>query len=153
MPAIIFAIDNDTDPMQVARFERHLMSLQALGKLTQPARFCIGMWQGKLERSYCLNLDDFNNDALQIGSFTAHQQAVLIASTSESIILHNDVGGNRAEVLPPGVCVGKAMPQTEGWTYFHDTKDFWVIPPAEGVSRLPEPSIAPTHAADIVEVH
>lgn len=153
MPVIVFAIDNDTDPAQVARFERHLMSLQALGKLTQPARFCIGMWQGKLERSYCLNLDDFNNDALQIGPFAANQQAVLIASVSESIILHNDVGGNRAEVLPPVMCVGKTMPQAEGWTYFHDTQDFWVIPPAEGVERLPEPTVAPTLAADAAEAH
>ncbi|HEY7822806.1 MAG TPA: hypothetical protein VIG24_08240 [Acidimicrobiia bacterium] len=56
---VIFAIDNAHSLHQQAKFLRHLDTLRAMGKLDAEPKFCIGFWEGQLERSYIMPIDDY----------------------------------------------------------------------------------------------
>lgn len=56
---VIFAIDNNTDTHQVAKFLRYVDTLRAMGKIDSVTQ-CIGNWENVLEVSYMMNRADFN---------------------------------------------------------------------------------------------
>lgn len=73
---VIFAIDNGHDLHQQAKFLRHLDTMRAMGKLSAMPKCCVGYWEGQLERSYILPIEDYRVYVAQHG-FVDGQHSVV----------------------------------------------------------------------------
>jgi hypothetical protein len=77
MEYVIFAIDNDADLHTNAKFLRHIDQQRAMQKLSSNMKLAIGCYKGKLERSYVLRKDDFEEFVLESG-YVDQQESFLI---------------------------------------------------------------------------
>lgn len=114
---VIFAIDNGEDLRTQARFLRHLDGLRAQSKLSGPVRLCVGSYKGALENSYQMTLEDYILFVEGKG-WADWQESVLRIRGVDLFLLFRD--GSTQELGEMGCSVHQ--PQTDGWTYFLDSR-------------------------------
>ena len=77
MEYVIFAIDNGHKVHERAKFLRHMDTVQSMGKMQGTMQTCIGYWEGILENSYILTVDDYQDFVVKY-CFTDKQECVLV---------------------------------------------------------------------------
>ena len=77
MNYVIFAIDNNEDFHNVAKFMRHIDTQKALGKLKGNIVENVGYWEGIMETSYTLREEDYMEFVVSLG-YTQNQDCVLV---------------------------------------------------------------------------
>jgi hypothetical protein len=80
MEKTIFSIDKPYDLYTVSKFNRHLDTLRAMGKLKGEVEMCIGKWEGKLEPSYRVLTVDFEKHVLPSGYLDGQKCFMRISS-------------------------------------------------------------------------
>jgi hypothetical protein len=118
---VIFAIDNNNNTHNVAKFLRHVDTLRAMGKIKSQVTQCIGNWEGILEVSYMMDLADYDSHVAGKG-YTEGQECILIVP--------GDVRQPCTLRFPCGdvVAVGKMIeiPAPVGnWTYVPTTGKYF----------------------------
>jgi len=76
MPYVIFSIDNVSDTHTLAKFTRHIDTQSAMQKMRGIMVHCIGYWEGTLEPSFIMMLQDFNDHVRPFG-FVDNQICVI----------------------------------------------------------------------------
>jgi len=132
-PVAIFSIDNVADFTTLKKFMKHLDSLWALGHLNYKPRKCIGLWDGFMEDSFVMDLEDFFKYAR---SWCVEQEAILEVHPKSPRQPHIKMGylnfikydyvptsleGEFVKVDP------QELAQGEPYTYFTDTMEYWTV--------------------------
>lgn len=122
---VIFAIDKSSSVHQQAKFLRYVDGLRAMGKLIGGVHQCIGAWGGIIERSYMMNLADFDKYVRHSG-FVDAQEAFLHVpgDTRQPCVLEYPSSGSR-EVIGPMRRVTK--PSGHAWTYVEATETYFEV--------------------------
>lgn len=123
---IIFAIDNGSDPRFRARFERHIDTQRAMGKLAGPMLLATGMWEGVMEGAYIMTLKDYL--AHVAPRWVQNQDCVLVTRRGEPCML-TEAGGVMPTKNTLGPLVVKPFAEaikSPGWTYVHALDEYWV---------------------------
>lgn len=88
---VIFAIDNGHDLHQQAKFLRHLDTMRAMGKLSAMPKCCVGYWEGQLERSYILPIDDYRVYVAQHGFVDGQHSVVRVDDNVNADLMRPDL--------------------------------------------------------------
>lgn len=117
---IIFAIDDDKNLHNVAKFLRHVDTQRAMGNI-KPVVQCIGSWRNYLEKSYMMDLVDYNEYVKPWG-WAVQQECVLIVpgDTRQPCTLQFASGQTRSV----GPMVQTDVP-TGNWTYVIETDKYF----------------------------
>jgi hypothetical protein len=127
MSIVIFSIDNPHDTHAMAKFLRHIDTQSAMQKLRGKLVHCIGYWEGTLEPSFMLTLQDFNDHVKPYG-YVDNQICVMECNSKDSrqpcVLVYPD--GKRESVGPMvEVSAADAM-QSNAWTYRMDNGKYFV---------------------------
>ena len=122
MEYVIFAIDNGDNVHDRAKFLRHIDTVQAMGKMQGTMQLCIGYWEGILENSYILTVDDYRDFVVKY-HFTDKQECVLVVPHDVRQPCHVATPKNLGFLS--GVGVMREVESIDGlsaWTY-NETSD------------------------------
>jgi hypothetical protein len=110
---VIFAIDNDDDIHAVAKFLRHVDTLQAMTKVGVVTQL-IGCYKGKLEKSYMIREDQFK----YVRRFTERQESVLLVpgDVRQPCVLEY-ADGDMVGIGPMRQVSAVEALQADAWTY------------------------------------
>lgn len=119
MDYVIFAIDNNTDTHNVAKFMRHVDTQRALGAMKGLMQQAIGYWEGILEPSYIMRRDDYEKVVAGSGYVDA-QECVMVAPQDTRQPAHlasYNLSEFVASLGPLREISAKEAKQAQGWTY------------------------------------
>ncbi len=121
MPYVIFSIDNVSDTHALAKFLRHIDTQSAMQKMRGNMVHCIGYWEGTLEPSFIMTLQDFTDHVKPFG-FIDNQFCVMECNGKDSrqpcSLVYPD---GRRETIGPMVEVSAAdAMRLDAWTYRMD---------------------------------
>ena len=118
---VIFAIDGNNSITTVKKFLKYMNDLIVTGKCGHMDQ-CIGYWEGILENSYMMSMEDYKKHVVPMG-WTEEQECILAIPGSSreqcyvtgwDLIGYEPVGRLKtAQVKPEGV---------EAWTYIPSRK-------------------------------
>lgn len=122
----IFSIDDVSNIRALAKFTRHVDTLNAMNKLNGNVVQCIGSYKGVLEVSFIMRTDDYAKWVEPYG-YTKEQESVLQVSACNKqyadLVFAN---GSRMNVGSlRDVTKEEALTQ-EAWTYRPDTNQYWI---------------------------
>ena len=88
---VIFAIDNGSSLHQQAKFLRHLDTMRAMRRLSAMPKCCIGFWEGQLERSYILPIEDYRVYVAQHGWVDGQHSVVMTDLHGQADLMKPDL--------------------------------------------------------------
>ena len=121
---VIFAIDNDTDLHQVAKFMRYMDTAKAMGDLRGSFIIGTGCYNNKIETCYIVDERDFK-DVIIKSNYTDHQECILVvpADTRQPCTL---VGHGWSDTINPMKEVSqKEAFKSDNWTYVHESNRYY----------------------------
>ena len=127
MSFVIFSIDNVSDTHTLAKFLRHIDTQSAMQKMRGKMAHCVGMWEGVLEPSFIMTLQDFN-DHVKPHGFVDNQVCVMECLGKDDrqpcdLVYRDGKRENKGRLV--NVDAEEAM-RHKGWTYRLDTGLYYV---------------------------
>jgi hypothetical protein len=129
---VIFSFDENETLHGLAKFSRHLDTINALQPLKYTPRVCTGMWEGEIELSFCMDYNDFmshlrnspyikSQDCFMVlnprNPRQHHrQQATLLMADGSENFLGDFNEASRFDAVENGA-----------YTYFHDTRKYFIV--------------------------
>lgn len=119
---IIFAIDNDRNPHQVAKFMRHMDALVAMDK-AMPFVQTIGCYKGQLENSYMIYAKDLHH----VQNYIENQECILRVpgDVRQPCVLEYPDGSSESIGPMREVSAVEAL-QADAWTYVPGSGKYFV---------------------------
>jgi len=134
MAYTIFSIDNVSDVHTLAKFMRHVDTLEAISRTKGRTKTCIGSYKGVLEYSFIMLTTDFNEHIIPMG-WVDNQESVLHIYPEKSgrfstFIRENPIGTDNLSEHYLGVMQEVSKKEAlvlDGWTYRPDLDVYYGV--------------------------
>lgn len=122
---VIFAIDKGADLHQQAKFLRHMDTMRALQKMGASPKCCIGYWEGHLERSYILSIDDYRAYVVQHGWTVQQHSVVLVDDNGNADLMRPDLSARMFNIGRMHKVDADVAGKLEAWTFVEEEGQYY----------------------------
>lgn len=127
---VIFSIDEVNTIRGLKQFTRFVDNLAAVGKLVGVGAIpCIGSYKGKLEQSFVMDVDDFEQHVESNGFVTGQDSFLYVQTNHRGVSYASLVYNAPLPDLPLGklLAVDKSVAlKCDSWTYRPDQDQYYV---------------------------